>query len=62
MISGQSITKTEKREGNVEEKYIKNKTQLEKLLQDGFVKRVEDRIVICEECFNVANQIILKLV
>lgn len=46
----------------VEERYIKNKTQLEKLLQDGFVKRVEDRIVICEECFNVANQIILKLI
>ena len=46
----------------VEEKYIKNKTQLEKLLQDGFVKRVENRVVICENCFNVANQIILKLI
>lgn len=46
----------------VEEKYIKNKTRLEKLLQDGFVKRIEDRIVICEDCFNVSNQIILKLI
>ena len=46
----------------VEEKIIKNKTVLKQLLNNGFVKKVNNNIVITDDNFNITNQIILKLI
>lgn len=46
----------------VDEKIIKNKTQLETLIQSGYVLRDKNNIVIADDYFGVANQIILKLI
>ena len=43
MISGQSITKTEKREGNVEEKYIKIQYELQKQIE--FHNSIDIRLI-----------------
>ena len=43
MISGQSITKTEKREGNVEEKYIKIQYELKKQIE--FHNSIDIRLI-----------------
>lgn len=46
----------------VKESLIKNKTQLNNLIKLGFVERKDENIVINDNHFNIANQIILKLI
>lgn len=46
----------------VKKDFIKNKIELEKLLELGVIKNKNENIVICDDYFAVANQIILKLI